>query len=130
MRNASLPVTLIVVGAAWLLWYFRLFPDIDWLIAAGLIAGGIAIFILDRITKTSVVTGPILIAVGIAWVLHDRWHVSWFVLLPTLLIILGILMLIARLPAHSGAAGARRRQDGLTMLLQGCVPLRDPSGSA
>ncbi len=99
MRNASLPVTLIVVGAAWLLWYFRLFPDIDWLIAAGLIAGGIAIFILDRITKTSVVTGPILIAVGIAWVLHDRWHISWFVLLPTLLIILGILMLIARLPA-------------------------------
>ena len=57
MRNASVPITLIVVGVAWLLWYFRLFPDIDWVIAAGLVGGGIAIFVVDRITKTSVVTG-------------------------------------------------------------------------
>ena len=28
--------------------------------------------------------------------LHDRWHVTWFVLLPTLLVLLGVLMLIAR----------------------------------
>ena len=35
MGSASLPVTLIVVDAAWLLWYFRLFPDIDWVIAGG-----------------------------------------------------------------------------------------------
>jgi hypothetical protein len=98
MRNASLPVTLIVVGAAWLLWYFRLFPDIDWVIAGGLVAGGIAIFILDRITKTSVVIGPFLIAAGIAWALHDRWRVSWFALVPALLILLGVLMLVARNP--------------------------------
>ena len=98
MRNASLPVTLIVVGAAWLLWYFRLFPDIDWVIAGGLVAGGIAIFVLDRITKTSVVIGPFLIAAGIAWALHDRWRVSWFALVPALLILLGVLMLVARHP--------------------------------
>ncbi|MGH7854946.1 MAG: hypothetical protein ACREP3_15970, partial [Candidatus Binatia bacterium] len=41
MRDAGLPITLIVVGSAWLLWYFRLFPDIDWIIAAGLVLGGI-----------------------------------------------------------------------------------------
>ena len=98
MRNASLPITLIVVGVAWLLWYYRLFPDIDWIIAAGLVAGGIAIFVLDGLTKTSVVTGPFLIAAGIAWTLHDRARVSWFVLLPALLIILGVLMLVARSP--------------------------------
>jgi hypothetical protein len=96
MRNASVPITLIVVGVAWLLWYFRLFPDIDWVIAAGLVGGGIAVFVLDRVTKTSVVTGPFLIAAGIAWALHDRARVSWFVLLPALLIILGALMLVAR----------------------------------
>jgi hypothetical protein len=39
MRNAGLPITLIVVGSAWLLWYFRLFPDIDWIIAVGLVLG-------------------------------------------------------------------------------------------
>jgi hypothetical protein len=44
MKDASLPITLIVVGAAWLLWDYRLFPDLDWIIAGGLVAGGIAIF--------------------------------------------------------------------------------------
>jgi hypothetical protein len=98
MKDASLPITLIVVGAAWLLWYYRLFPDLDWIIAGGLVAGGIAIFFLDGITKTSIVTGPFLIAAGVAWLLHDRWRASWFVLVPSLLILLGVLMLLARSP--------------------------------
>ena len=96
MRDASLPVTLIVVGSAWLLWYFRLFPDIDWIIAAGLIVGGMALLYIDGITKKSIVIGPFLIASGIAWALHDRWRVAWVVVIPTLLILLGVLMLIAR----------------------------------
>ena len=62
----------------------------------GLVLGGIAILYLDGMTKNSIVAGPILIATGIAWALHDRWHVTWFVLLPTLLVLLGVLMLIAR----------------------------------
>jgi hypothetical protein len=98
MRNASLPVALIVVGAAWLLWYYRLFPDIDWIIALGLAGGGVAIMVLDGITKSSVVAGPFLIGAGAAWLLHDRLAASWLVLAPCLLILLGVLMLIARLP--------------------------------
>jgi hypothetical protein len=98
MRNASLPVALIVVGVAWLLWYYRLFPDIDWIIALGLAGAGLAILVLDGISKSSVVSGPFLIAAGIAWLLHDRFRASWFVLLPSLLIVLGVLMLVARLP--------------------------------
>jgi hypothetical protein len=97
MRDAALPIILIVVGLAWLLWHFRLFPDIDWIIAAGLVAGGVAILWLDGITKASVVSAPFLIAAGIAWVLNDRWGVSWFALLPCLLVLLGALMLVARL---------------------------------
>ena len=96
MRDASLPITLIIVGSAWLLWYYRLFPDIDWIIAAGLIVGGMAVLYLDGITKKSIVTGPFLIASSISWALHDRWRVTWFVLIPMLLIFLGVLMLIAR----------------------------------
>src|SRR5437867_832441 len=98
MRNAGLPITLIVVGSAWLLWYFRLFPDIDWIIAVGLVLGGSAVLYLDGMTKNSIVAGPILIASGIAWALHDRWHVTWFVLMPMLLVLLGVLMLTARRP--------------------------------
>jgi hypothetical protein len=98
MRDAALPVTLIIVGSAWLLWYFRLFPDIDWIIAAGLVVGGMAILFLDGITKKSIVAGPFLVASGISWALHDRWRVTWVVLMPALLILLGVLMLIARRP--------------------------------
>lgn len=98
MRSASLPVTLIILGSAWLLWYYRLFPDIDWIIAAGLVVGGLAILVLDGITKKSVVGGPFLVACGIAWALHDAWRTTWLVLLPALLIVLGVLMLIARQP--------------------------------
>ena len=98
MRNTGLPITLIVVGSAWLLWYFRLFPDIDWIIAVGFVLGGSAVSYLDGMTKNSIVAGPILIASGIAWALHDRWRVTWFVLMPMLLVLLGVLMLIARRP--------------------------------
>ncbi len=99
MRDAGVPITLIVVGCAWLLWHYRLFPDIDWIIAAGLIVGGVFVLFLDGITKSSIVVGPFLIASGVAWALHDRRHVTWFVLIPTLLIVLGVLMLIARRPS-------------------------------
>jgi hypothetical protein len=84
-----------------------LFPDIDWIIAAGLVVGGAAVLYLDGITKKSIVVGPFLIATGIAWALHDRWRVTWIVLFPTLLIVHGVLMLFAR-----GANIPERRMRG------------------
>ena len=96
MRDAGLPVTLIVVGLAWLAWHFGWFPNVDWIIAGALIVGGIAVLVLDGVTKTSVVIGPFLIGVGIAWILHEFYWVTWQVLVPALLVWLGLLMLVAR----------------------------------
>jgi hypothetical protein len=98
MRDAALPVTLIVVGLVWLAWHFRLFPDVDWIIAIGLVVAGISILVFDGITKSSVVIGPFLIGVGIAWALHERYRIQWSVLIPALLVWLGVLMLVARRP--------------------------------
>ena len=98
MKDASLPITLIVIGVIGLVWYFRWLPDIDWVISLGFILGGIAVLAIDRINKSSVVTGPFLVAVGIAWWLRDRYRVSWNLVIPSLLVILGVLMLIARNP--------------------------------
>jgi hypothetical protein len=98
MRDAGLPVTLIVVGLLWLVWYFGWFPDVDWVIAAGLAIGGVAVMFFDGITKSSVVIGPFMIASGVAWALHDRYRVSWAILIPSMLVLLGILMLLARNP--------------------------------
>lgn len=96
MRDASIPITLIVVGTGWLLWELRLFPDVDWIIAIGFIAGGIAVLAIDGINRNSVVVGPFLIAIGIAWLLHDRYWVSWRLIVPSMLALLGVLMLISR----------------------------------
>lgn len=107
MRDASLPVTLIVVGLGWLMWEFRLFPDIDWIIGLGFIVGGIAVLALDGINKNSVVIGPFLIAVGVAWLVHDRYGTHWRFIVPVMLVFLGALMLVARsskVPERRGGA--------------------------
>jgi antitoxin MazE len=39
--------------------------------------------------SVEIVAGPILISTGIAWALEDRWHVTWFVLMPMLVVLLG-----------------------------------------
>ncbi len=57
MRDAALPVTLIVVGAIWLVWYLGWLPDKDWVIGLGFIAGGVAVLAIEGFTRTSVVTG-------------------------------------------------------------------------
>jgi hypothetical protein len=109
MRDASLPVTLIVVGFGWLLWEFRLFPDVDWIIALGFIAGGIAVMAIDGINKSSVVIGPFLIAIGLAWLLHDRYGTHWRYIIPVMLVLLGALMLVARsakIPERRGRGAA------------------------
>lgn len=99
MRDAALPITLIVVGLVWLLWYQGWLPDKDWVIAIGFIAAGVAVLLLDGLTKNSVVMGPFLIAIGISWVIHDRYRTSYSLIVPAMLVILGVLMLVARSPS-------------------------------
>ena len=98
MRDAALPIVLIVIGALWLAWHFGWVPDIDWIVAGGLALGGVAVMLFDGVTKSSVVIGPFMIGCGIAWAVHDRTRTSWSVLIPALLILLGVVMLIARDP--------------------------------
>ena len=98
MKDASLPVTLIAVGIGWLLWEFRLFPDIDWVISLAFIGAGVAVMAIDGINRNSVVVGPFLIAIGIAWLIHDRYGTQWRYIIPFMLVILGVLMLVARSP--------------------------------
>ena len=96
MRNASLPITLIVIGVIGVIWYFGWFPNVESVTALALVAAGVLVLVTDRITKHSIVLGPMLIAVGGAIWLHDAYRLRWWLLMSLLLIILGVLMLIAR----------------------------------
>jgi hypothetical protein len=98
MRNAALPVTLIVLGAAGLVWYYGWFPDVESLTALGFVAGGVLVLVMDRITKSSIVLGPALIAIGAGIWLHDAYRLRWSLLVPLFLILLGVLMLVSRNP--------------------------------
>jgi hypothetical protein len=105
MRNAALPITLIVVGVIGLVWYFGWFPDADVVTALGLVAAGVLILAMDGLTKSSVVLGPTLITMGVMWWLHDAYRLRWSLLIPILLIVIGALMLGARrssLPERRG----------------------------
>jgi hypothetical protein len=109
MRNAGAPITLIVIGFLGLVWYLGWVPDFDAITSIALIAGGIAILAMDGITKNSVVLGPTLIVVGVAWWLHDRYRLRWTLLVSVLLIVIGVLMLLARsprIPEKRGKTGA------------------------
>lgn len=64
MRNIAVPITLIVVGAIGVVWNFGWFPNAESVTALALAAAGILILVTDRITKQSIVLGPMLIAVG------------------------------------------------------------------
>jgi chromate transport protein ChrA len=113
MRDASLPVALIVVGLGWLLWEFRLFPDVDWIISLCFVVGGVLVLALDGINKNSVVIGPFLVGIGVAWFVHDRYYMPWRIIVPGLLVWLGVLMLVARsqrIPDRSPAPPGSQHQ--------------------
>lgn len=111
MRNAATPITLIIIGIVGLIWYFGWLPDVDSVTSIALVGGGVAILAMDGITKSSVVLGPTLIAVGIAWWLHDQYRMRWTLLISVLLIVIGALMLLARHPRIPEKRGKSRAGD-------------------
>ncbi len=98
MRNAALPVTLIVLGAVGLVWYYGWFPDVESIVAFAFVAAGVLVLVMDHVTKSSIVLGPALIGLGFAVYAHDAYRMKWALLVPLLLILIGVLMLVARSP--------------------------------
>jgi hypothetical protein len=96
MRDATLPITLVALGVVWLLFNLDWIPSFDWLVTLILVGSGVGIMAIEGINKKSIVGGPLLIAVGLAWLLHFYVGVRWRFLGPGLCIVAGVLMLIAR----------------------------------
>jgi hypothetical protein len=99
MRDAALPIILIVLGIAWLLNSLQWLPDVQWLWILGLSGSGAAILAIDGVTKSSIVAGPLLILAGILSFFHQYHSLGWRFIIPVFLIASGVTMLAARSPS-------------------------------
>lgn len=99
MRGAGLPIVLIVLGGGWLLHSLHWLPDVRWLWVIGMALAGVAILVLDGITKSSVVSGPLLILAALMSYLRLEYGLGWRFIVPVMLIGWGLAMLVARAPS-------------------------------
>lgn len=112
MKDAALPVVMIMLGLAWLLDSLNWLPDIHWLWIIGLAGAGVAILVLDGITKSSVVAGPLLIVAALMSFLRQHYLLGWRFIIPMMLIAAGVLMLVARSSAIPESRKLQRRYRG------------------
>ena len=107
MRDATLPVVLIAGGLAILGWNYGWIPNWNALVAVALVGAGLAIMLLDGLTKQSLVEGPVLIAIGIGW--YGFFDLGWRLrlIIPSLMIFAGFMMLAARFAPLPNARGKR-----------------------
>ncbi|RJG05756.1 hypothetical protein D3870_06735 [Noviherbaspirillum cavernae] len=96
MKDAALPIVLIVLGAVWLLDSLNWLPSVQWVWILGLAGAGAAILMLDGITKSSIVAGPLLILAGALSFFRQFYGLGWRFIIPVMLISAGVLMLVAR----------------------------------
>ncbi len=75
---------------------------------AAWLAAGLAILLLDGITKSSVVAGPLLILAGLLSFLRQYHDLGWRFIIPILLICWGVALLIARSPSIPASRHLRR----------------------
>lgn len=95
-RHAAFPVLLIVIGSIWLFYSVDWLPDLRCLWILGLTGAGLAVLLLDGITKSSIVSGPLLMLSSLLFYLGEYHALELRIGIPVMLIAAGILQLIAR----------------------------------
>ncbi|TJZ76182.1 hypothetical protein [Chitiniphilus eburneus] len=105
MRNALVPIALIVIGAGWLVNSLNVAPAVSWIVVFGLVCAGIGVLLVDGWNKRTIVSGPLLILGGAAVFANQQYGLGWGILLPLLMMGLGLLMLLARMEAVPDAPG-------------------------
>ncbi len=98
-KTLIIPLLLIAVGGGWLLTTLGVAPGINWVWSLGLAAVGFLSFIVGGLDKVTFVTGSFFIVASCMSVLRQVGRIALDVEVPILVIVSGILLLIARLPA-------------------------------
>jgi hypothetical protein len=93
------PLLVIVVGVGWLLTAQGIAPGINWVWTLGLGVIGLLAVLVSGIDKVSVVLGPFFILASFLSVARQQGYLKLDTEVPILVISIGVLLLIARLPA-------------------------------
>jgi hypothetical protein len=94
-----IPILIIVVGVGWLLTARGFGPGINWVWTLALGVIGILTLVLSGIDKVSVVVGPFFLLASLLSVLRQTGNLSLDLEVPVLFISIGVLLLLAQLPA-------------------------------
>jgi hypothetical protein len=91
---------IIVVGVGWLLTGLGIGPGIDWIWTLGLGVIGVLAFVVSKgFDKISVVIAPFFLLASLLSVLRQTGQLSLNIEVPILVISIGVLLLVAQLPA-------------------------------
>ena len=95
-RLLVMPLVVVAVGTAWLLDTMGLLPSFSMVWIGAWIGAGIVLIVTNGLTRTSVMWGPFLIAIGVCSYLRQREVISWEQEMPILVILLGLLWGLSR----------------------------------
>jgi hypothetical protein len=99
MKTLVVPILLINFGVGWLLTTIGVVPQIDWAWTLGIGVVGVLAFALGGIDKVTVVVGPFFLLASFLSILRQTERLRIDLEVPILVIAMGILLLVARLPA-------------------------------
>ena len=94
-----IPILLITFGAGWLLTTLGFAPGVDWIWTLCIAVVGLVAFVVGGLNKVTVVIGPFCILASCLSLLRQTGRLSLNVEVPILVILAGVLLLVARLPA-------------------------------
>ena len=95
-KTLILPLLIIGIGTGWLLTTLGIVPGINWIWTLGLAVVGVLSFAVSGIDKSTVLIGPFFIIASCLSVLRQTGRITLDVEVPTLVIVIGILLLVAR----------------------------------
>jgi hypothetical protein len=96
-KSLTAPVLIITLGLGWLLTVNNLMPGVNWIWVLGLAVIGFLVLAVGGIDKVTFVVGPFLVASTFFSLLRQTGRISVDTEVPTLVIVFGVLMLLAKL---------------------------------
>ena len=98
-KTLIFPLLLITLGTGWLLTTLGVAPGVNWAWTLGLAVLGFLTVIVGGFDKVTAVVGPFLVIASCLSLLRQTGRLELDIEIPILVIVAGVLILVARLPA-------------------------------